>query len=172
MDFSLVAVYALAMKLESSKFAEGETIPIECVYGGCGGGNVSPDLSWSGAPEGTKSFALLCHDPDAPTGTGFYHWTMWNIPASATSLSAGAGERGSSAAPHGSAVGFTDYGEVGYGGPCPPPGPAHHYHFTLYALDLEKLDGLNEYTTGAKLRFMIRNNTLAEARLTGLYGTS
>ena len=81
------------MKLESLKFADGETVPIECVYGGCGGGNVSPDLSWSDAPEGTKSFALLCHDPDAPTGTGFYHWTMWNIPASATGLAAGAGNK-------------------------------------------------------------------------------
>ena len=159
------------MKLESLKFADGESVPIECVYGGCGGGNVSPDLSWSDAPEGTKSFALLCHDPDAPTGTGFYHWTMWNIPASATGLAAGAGARDALHAPPGAACGFTDYGEVGYGGPCPPPGPAHRYNFTLYALDVESLDGLNEYTTGAKLRFMIRNNTLAEARLTGLYAS-
>ena len=159
------------MRIESGKFGDGETIPMECVYPGCGGGNLSPELAWSGAPEGTKSFALLCHDPDAPTGTGFYHWTMWNIPASATGLEAGAGARGAASAPAGSAVGFTDYGEVGYQGPCPPPGPAHRYNFTLYALDVEKLEGLNEHTTGAKLRFMIRNNTLAEARLTGTYAS-
>ncbi len=164
--------YASGMELKSSKFAEGATIPMDCVYGGCGGDNVSPDLAWSGAPDGTKSYALLCHDPDAPTGTGFYHWVMWNIPASASGLAAGAGAQGSSDAPAGSAWGFTDYGEVGYGGPCPPPGPAHHYNFTLYALDVEKLEGLNEYTTGAKLRFMIRDNTLGEAHLTGMFGTS
>src|SRR5579871_5803281 len=115
------------MKLSSSKFTHVGWIPMECVYGACGGQNVSPDLAWDDVPDATKSFALLCHDPDAPTGTGFYHWVMWNIPAACRSLEAGAGARNASNAPPGSAWGFTDYGEIGYQGPCPPGGPEHRY---------------------------------------------
>lgn len=157
-----------AMKLTSSTFDDGATIPEKCAYSACGGTNLSPDLQWSDAPSGTQSYALLCHDPDAPTGTGFYHWVLFNIPAETTRLPAGAGGTASGGLPRGAVAGFTDYGEVGYGGPCPPPGPAHHYNFTLYALG-KKLEGLNEFTTGAKLRFMMRDCTLAEARLTGLF---
>jgi Raf kinase inhibitor-like YbhB/YbcL family protein len=159
------------MRLTSSAFAGNGTIPKDCAHGMCGGKNESPDLTWSDVPAGTKSFALLCHDPDAPTGTGFYHWVLFNIPAATTSLARGNGD-GKSAVPNGATVGFTDYGEIGYGGPCPPPGPAHHYHFTLYALGEDRFDGLNEYTTGAKLRFMMRECTLAQATLTGLYASS
>ncbi|MBC5810857.1 MAG: YbhB/YbcL family Raf kinase inhibitor-like protein [Candidatus Eremiobacteraeota bacterium] len=158
------------MRLTSSTFAHDGTIPKDCAHVMAGGKNISPGLAWSDAPAGTKSFALLCHDPDAPTGTGFYHWVVFDIPAATTALERGNGDA-KSAVPTGAMAGFTDYGEIGYGGPAPPPGPAHHYHFTLYALSKEKLEGLNEHTTGAKLRFMMRDCTLEQATLTGLFAS-
>src|ERR1039458_9504651 len=94
---------------------------------GCSGGNVSPALSWSGAPQGTKSFALSVYDPDAPTGSGFWHWVMFNIPANVTSLPEGAGTPDKE--PAGATQIENDYGTVGYGGPCPPKGKPHHYQF-------------------------------------------
>jgi Raf kinase inhibitor-like YbhB/YbcL family protein len=115
---------------------------------GCKGGNISPALMWKNPPAGTKSFALQVHDPDAPTGSGFWHWAVYNIPAAATGLPRGAGNAAASlpAPAMGGATDFQDTGATGgnghYGGPCPPQGDAdHHYVFTLYALAVDNLQG-------------------------------
>lgn len=132
---------------------------------GCTGGNVSPSIAWSGAPEGTQSFAIVAHDPDAPTGVGFFHWLVFNIPSSTTSLPAGA----ASALPEGAISARTDFGTNTYGGPCPPPGDPHRYGFTVYALDVPTL-GADANASGALLRFMLVQHTLAYGRLVGTYG--
>jgi Raf kinase inhibitor-like YbhB/YbcL family protein len=157
------------LKVTSSLFKDKAKMPDTTVFSGmgCTGGNTSPDLKWEGAPEGTKSFAVEVHDPDAPTGVGFFHWTMWNIAATTSSLDAGAGAEGK--APTGAVLGHTDFGSSGYNGPCPPPGNPHRYHFTVYALDTDKLE-LGKTATGALLRFMVKEHTLAEGTLTGLWG--
>jgi Raf kinase inhibitor-like YbhB/YbcL family protein len=134
---------------------------------GCTGQNVSPALNWTGAPAGTKSFAVTAYDPDAPTGSGWWHWVMYNIPADATGLAAGAGNGRN--APRGSQQGNTDFGTKGYGGPCPPQGDKpHNYHFTVYALKTDKLD-VPGNATAAMVGFYIHANQLASARVTGLY---
>ena len=160
-----------AFTLSSSDFSAGGKLAEAQVFNGfgCKGGNVSPALSWSGAPEGTKSFALLVHDPDAPTGSGWWHWVVYNIPATTAALPAGAGDPKKSLMPKGAIQGRTDYGSVGYGGPCPPPGAPHHYNFTLYALKVPKLE-VPEGASAALIAFNVRAQALAEAQLTGLYG--
>src|SRR5437870_4187498 len=116
--FGTAAANAQSMSLTSADLKEGATIANEQVFKGfgCTGGNVSPALSWSGAPSGTKSFAVTMYDPDAPTGSGWWHWVVFNIPASATSLAAGAGDPSKNLAPAGSTEGNTDFGTPGYGG--------------------------------------------------------
>jgi Raf kinase inhibitor-like YbhB/YbcL family protein len=136
---------------------------------GCQGKNLSPALFWSGAPAGTQSFAVMVHDPDAPTGSGFWHWVVYNIPASATSIPAEAGDAKKKIMPAGIVQGRTDWGTTGYGGPCPPPGKAHHYHFRIFALKVPKLD-LPADATAAMVGFNVNANKLAEADLVGLYG--
>ncbi len=156
------------MQLTSTLFADGETIPTSAAHTFAGGGNVCPDLAWTGAPPGTRSFAITCYDPDAPTTVGFVHWLLFDIDPSTTSLAAGAGAAGES--PAGSVSGFCDWGESQYGGMAPPPGDSpHRYIFTVYALDQDKL-GLDETTTYAKFMFMIRGHVLATGTLTGLFG--
>lgn len=160
---------AAALTVTSGLFAEGGTIPGSAVHAQCQGGDVSPDLRWSEPPEGTASFAVICHDPDAPTGVGFFHWVLFNLPGESRGLPAGAGAAGGAALPRGAVQGSTDYGESRYGGPCPPPGKPHRYQFTVYAVDVPRLES-GERTTGAKLRFLLREHTLASGTLTGLYG--
>ena len=157
--------------LTSTDFIEGGTLANAQVFNefGCKGGNVSPALAWSAAPPGTQSFALLMHDPDAPTGSGWWHWVVYNIPATTAALPAGAGEPKKSLMPKGAVQGRTDYGSVGYGGPCPPPGTPHHYNFRLYALKVPKLE-VPEGASAALIAFNVRAQALAEAQLTGLYG--
>jgi Raf kinase inhibitor-like YbhB/YbcL family protein len=158
--------------LASSDIAEGELIGAMHTFNGfgCAGGNISPALSWSGAPPETKSFALTCYDPDAPTGSGFWHWVVFNIPATVTRLPRGAGDPKSAAAPKGAVQSRTDYGVIGYGGPCPPPGDKpHRYQFTIFAVDVAKLDA-EEQSSAAVVGFNLHFHTLAKARLTGLYG--
>ena len=127
------------MTLTSANFSDGDYLGNDHIlaesYGfGCAGGNLSPQLSWSGAPEGTKSFALTCFDPDAPTGSGFWHWVVVNIPPDVTALEAGAGSAGGTL-PAGALQVRTDFGVPGYGGPCPPEGDhPHRYIFTLFAV--------------------------------------
>jgi len=140
---------------------------------GCTGQNISPALQWSNAPAGTKSFAVTAYDPDAPTGSGWWHWVMYNIPASTNGLAAGAGNPrvllASRGAPSGSVEGNTDFGTKGYGGPCPPVGDKpHHYHFTVFALKVDKLD-VPSGATAAMVGFNLNANKLATARITGLY---
>lgn len=132
---------------------------------GCSGGNVSPALSWSGAPEGTKSFALMVYDPDAPTGSGWWHWVVWNLPATTQALLARAGDPAAALLPPGTMQGNTDFGTPGYGGPCPPAGDKpHRYYFRLHALKVDKLD-LPANATAAFVGFNVNANTLAVAEL-------
>jgi len=163
---------ATAFTLSSSDFTAGGKIAEAQVFNGfgCKGGNISPALSWSGAPEGTKSFALLVHDPDAPTGSGWWHWVVYNIPASTPSLPAGAGDPKKNLLPQGAVQGRTDFGEPGYGGPCPPPGKPHRYYFRLYALKVPKLD-LPADATAAMVGFNVKSQAIGKpAELMGLYG--
>jgi len=158
--------------LASGDIRPGATIADEQVYNGFGysGANVSPELHWSGAPGGTKSFALTVYDPDAPTGSGFWHWVVFNIPLDATSLPKGAGDPKSDAAPKGAVQSRTDFGVPGYGGPCPPEGDApHHYHFTIFAVDTPKLDG-DQNNSAAFVGFQLHFHTLAKAELIGVWG--
>ena len=158
--------------LTSESFNDGDYLANDHIlseaYGfGCAGGNLSPQLSWSGAPEGTKSFALTCFDPDAPTGSGFWHWVVVNIPADVTSLALGAGS-GDGSMPDGALQTRTDFGAPGYGGPCPPEGDhPHRYLFTLHAVGVEGLP-VEADTSAAVVGFMLNFNTLAKAALMGL----
>jgi Raf kinase inhibitor-like YbhB/YbcL family protein len=153
------------LQVTSSLFQDGATIPSSAAHSFAGGKNVSPELAWTGVPSGTKSLAVTCYDPDAPTTVGFVHWVLFNLDPAATSLAAGAGAKGKN--PKGSVLGFTDWGEGQYGGMAPPPGPAHRYEFRVYALD-QKLE-LDGTTTYAKFRFMIRGHVLAEGVITGKF---
>jgi len=170
-----LAAHAGGFTLESSDIKPGATIKNEQVFAGfgCSGGNVSPALAWKNAPAGTKSFALLVHDPDAPTGgSGWWHWVVINLPAATDKLAGGAGKADGSALPAGAAQVATDFGGPGWGGPCPPVGDKpHRYNFTLHALKVEKLD-LPPGATAALAGFMINANSLGRATLTGLYGRS
>lgn len=150
-----------AFVLASSTFHAGATMPKSTVYTKCNGGNVSPELHWSGAPAGTRSFALIAHDPDAPAPGGWYHWVAYNIPANTHALAAGASLPQSES-------GKTSFDENAYGGPCPPPGKPHHYNFTLYALDVAKIPG--DHLSGPQLEAAIARHTLARTTYTGLYG--
>lgn len=136
---------------------------------GCDGGNLSPALMWTDAPKDTKSFAITAYDPDAPTGSGWWHWVVYNIPADITELKTGAGAGDGAQLPSGALQGRTDFGSGGYGGPCPPEGHgAHRYQFTVHALKVEKLD-VPADATAAYVGFMINANRLGKATLTGLY---
>jgi Raf kinase inhibitor-like YbhB/YbcL family protein len=157
--------------LVSPDIGQGQTIAADQVFNGygCTGKNLSPALFWSSAPPGTKSFAIMVHDPDAPTGSGFWHWVVYNIPADATSIPAEAGDVKKKIMPAGIVQGPTDFGTFGYGGPCPPPGKPHHYHFRIFALKVPKLD-LPADASPALVGFNVNANKLAEADLVGLYG--
>jgi len=161
-----------AFVLTSADLHAGHSIASAQVYSGmgCDGQNQSPQLSWTGAPKNTKSFAITMYDPDAPTGSGWWHWVVYNIPASATSLAAGAGDPKKNLLPAGAVQGNTDFGVPGYGGPCPPPkDKPHHYHLTLFALDTDKLD-VPAGATAAYVGFNIHAHTLAKAALNATYG--
>ncbi len=158
--------------LSSREIAPGATIPTPNVFNGmgCTGSNTSPGLSWTGAPAATKSFALTMYDPDAPTGSGWWHWVVYNIPASAKGIAAGAGDPKKNLLPAGSAQGNTDFGAPGYGGPCPPVGDKpHRYIFTLYALNTDKLD-VPAGATAAYVGFNIHGHTVGKATFTAMYG--
>lgn len=162
----------MTLTLTSPNFTDGATIAQAHAFGGfgCTGGNVSPALAWSGAPEGTKSFAVTCYDPDAPTGSGWWHWTVFNIPADAREIAEGASHPGKSGLPAGAVEGRTDFGVAGYGGPCPPEGDKpHRYIFTLHALKEESLP-LNADTPGAQVGYYLHFATIETASITGFYG--
>ncbi|PZO01645.1 MAG: YbhB/YbcL family Raf kinase inhibitor-like protein [Hyphomicrobiales bacterium] len=155
-------------KLSSTSIAEGAQLGSTFVFKGfgCDGGNLSPQLSWSGAPEGTKSFAITAYDPDAPTGSGWWHWNAVNIPSSVNSLELGAS--GSGKMPAGTVEITNDYGVTGFGGACPPPGQVHRYVFTVHALATERLE-LPKNPSNALAGFMIGVNTIQSARITAVF---
>lgn len=153
--------------LKSAVLAEGVPLPVRYSFNGfgCTGQNISPPLVWSSAPKGTKSFAITLHDPDAPTGGGWWHWLMVNIPASANSLPEGAGNPGG-ALPVGAVMGRNDFGTVHYGGPCPPAAQGmHRYQFTVWALGTEKLD-VTPALSGNYVGFLLNANVLGKAVMT------
>jgi Raf kinase inhibitor-like YbhB/YbcL family protein len=150
----------------------GGQLTIENVYSGfgCTGKNVSPELKWVHAPKNTKSFALTVYDPDAPTGSGWWHWVVFNIPSHATELKADAGDIQKKLAPAGSVQSMTDFGKPGFGGPCPPKGDKpHRYVFTVFALDVAKLD-LDEKASPALVGYMLNAHAIAKASLISYYG--
>ena len=150
----------MTFTLTSNDITDGGVLPDAQVQAK---GNVSPHLKWSGAPEGTKSYAVTCYDPDAPTGSGFWHWTVANIPAEVTELPAGG------PMPAGAVEGRTDFGEPGYGGAAPPPGHGpHRYIFTVFAVDKERLD-VTPDNSGAVFGFNLHFHTLAKASITATY---
>jgi Raf kinase inhibitor-like YbhB/YbcL family protein len=135
---------------------------------GCAGGNQSPHLKWSGAPEGTKSFAVTCYDPDAPTGSGFWHWVVINIPPNVTELALDAGNTKSGKLPQGALQTRTDFGAPGYGGPCPPEGDhPHRYLFTVHAVGGDI--NANADTSAAVIGFQLHFATLAKSAVMGLF---
>jgi Raf kinase inhibitor-like YbhB/YbcL family protein len=164
----------MAFTVTSDSFKDGDYLPaahiLSADFGfGCAGGNQSPQLSWSGAPAGTKSFAITCYDPDAPTGSGFWHWVLVNIPANVTSLPLGAGNPKAGTLPKGALLTRTDFGAPGYGGPCPPEGDhPHRYLFTLFAVGVDSLP-VNADTSAAVVGFNLHFNTLAKAAIMGLF---
>ena len=170
--FMLIAgsVYAQQFTLKSDDL-EGQLTASQVFSGfGCSGENISPALKWMNAPAGTKSFAVTVYDPDAPTGSGWWHWVIFNIPATITELKSDAGRIEKNLAPKGSVQSVTDFGKPGFGGACPPPGDnAHRYIFTVYALNVSKLD-LDEKTPPAMVGFMLNGNTIAKASLISYYG--
>jgi Raf kinase inhibitor-like YbhB/YbcL family protein len=136
---------------------------------GCSGGNLSPSLTWSNPPAGTKSFAVTVYDPDAPTGSGWWHWVVFNLPPDTRTLPAGAGSSSGGKLPKGAIQSVTDFGAPGYGGPCPPRGDRpHRYVFSVHALEVDKLD-LDEKSMPAMVGFMINSNRIDKATLMSTY---
>jgi Raf kinase inhibitor-like YbhB/YbcL family protein len=163
--------HAADFALTSTEIANGTQLPAKQVFNGfgCTGENRSPALAWSGAPAETKSFALTVYDPDAPTGSGWWHWVVFNIPADVGALPAGAGDADGKQLPAGAQQGRTDFGTPGYGGACPPAGdPAHRYVFTVHALKVGKLD-LPADASPALVGFMLHSTELARTSLTAYY---
>ncbi|HXC30074.1 MAG TPA: YbhB/YbcL family Raf kinase inhibitor-like protein [Stellaceae bacterium] len=141
----------------------------KCLTVSAAPGNISLALSWSGEPAGTQSFAIMMFDSDARAGSGWWHWTVFNIPASVHSLPAGVGSDASKDLPTGAVQGRNDFGFSFYGGPCPPVGEhAHHYEITVYALKVPKLD-LDASAPGAKVGSELRANALESAMIAGRY---
>jgi Raf kinase inhibitor-like YbhB/YbcL family protein len=169
---STQVVWADGLELSSPEIKVNEPIPAAQVFNGfgCTGQNISPALNWKNAPAGTKSFAVMVHDPDAPTGgAGFWHWVVLNLPASTTGLPRGAGTADGKGLPAGAKQITTDYGNPGWGGPCPPQGSEPHmYYFTVYALKVDKLD-LPANATASLAGFMINANAIDKAVITAFY---
>jgi len=168
------ATVALAgnFKLTSPTITSGSTLTEEQVFDGfgCTGKNQSPALQWTTGPKGTKSYAITVYDPDAPTGSGWWHWVVYNIPATVTELAYGAGDATGKLLPPGVLQGRTDFGTHAFGGACPPKGnKPHRYIFTVYALNIEKID-VPADASAALIGFMIHANTLDKASFTAKYG--
>jgi Raf kinase inhibitor-like YbhB/YbcL family protein len=172
LSFCLAFVAATAfaegggLRLMSSEWHDGGSVPRENLFNGsgCGGTNISPEFHWSDAPSGTKSFAITIFDLDAPTGRGWWHWVIFNIPGTISELPAGAGNQESRGLPIATVQCRNDYGELGYGGPCPPPGSTHRYLAKVYALNVEKLPFGSETPPG-KMAKQIETHSIGVAKL-------
>jgi len=172
----------IALSLCSASFIYGQTFTLKSkdlggqatlqqVFNGfgCTGGNISPELHWENAPAGTKSFAVTIHDPNAPTGSGWWHWLIFDIPANTLALPSNAGNVEAKLAPPTCIQSMTDFGKVGYGGPCPPEGHGfHEYLITVYALKTDKL-GLDQNANPALVGYSLNSNTLQKASLVYYY---
>jgi Raf kinase inhibitor-like YbhB/YbcL family protein len=159
-------------RLTSPTLKHNSTLSVAHVFNGagCSGGNVSPALKWSGAPAGTKSFAVTVFDPDAPTDSGWWHWIVVNIPATVDGLREAAGGQNGQLLPEPATRVRTDFGSPGYGGACPPVGDKpHRYVFTVFALRSARLD-LPKDASAALASFMIRANELGRAQLIATFG--
>lgn len=166
------SAHAAGFALSSTTVKPGGVLSEAQVFNGfgCAGKNISPALQWKGAPKGTKSFAVTVYDPDAPTGSGWWHWVVYNIPATAASLAEGAGTAEGKDLPAGAVQGRTDFGAPGFGGACPPKGDKpHRYIFTVHALKTEKIEAPAD-GTAALIGFMINANRLGKASFTAHYG--
>ena len=169
---STLAGSAWALDISSPAIGKNKTIPDKYIANsfGCSGQNVSLPLVWKGVPKDAKSLALTMYDPDAPTGSGFWHWLVVNLPVATAELPEGAGEAGNGKLPKGAVQARNDAGSAAYFGPCPPKGDKpHRYIFTVFAVKSEKLD-INENTSGAVVGFNLHFNTLAKASVTYRYG--
>jgi Raf kinase inhibitor-like YbhB/YbcL family protein len=172
MGLTALGAAAADFTVSSPEVRAGGKIAEEQVFNsfGCTGANVSPALAWRGAPAGTKSFAVTVYDPDAPTGSGWWHWVVFNIPATATGVAKNAGDPERKLLPAGSVQSRTDFGKPGYGGPCPPAGDKpHRYEFTVYALKADRLP-LDENAPAAMVGFYLHQNLLGKAVLNARYG--
>jgi len=152
----------MGFELKGSAFAPSGMIPRKHT---CDGSDLSPALEWTGVPDGTRTLALICDDPDAPMGT-WVHWVLYNLPGDESGLPEGISP--TETIEQGALQGINDFGRIGYGGPCPPPGKPHRYSFRLYALD-EKVS----LAPGASKRDLMRaleNHILGQAELMGKYG--
>jgi Raf kinase inhibitor-like YbhB/YbcL family protein len=166
------AVYAGDFTLASPTIEPGAFLSEAQVFNGfgCTGKNQSPALIWSAGPKETKSYAITVYDPDAPTGSGWWHWIVYNIPSNITKIAAGAGDPTGKLLPLGAVQGRTDYGTHAFGGACPPQGDKpHRYIFTVYALKIDKIDVPSD-SSAALIGFMIHANTLGKADFTALFG--
>lgn len=152
----------MAMNLTSPAFKNGETIPMEYT---CSGEDKSPELNWSGVPKAAKSLALIADDPDAPMGT-WVHWVLYDLPAEDGEIPEGVTK--AETMPNGAKQGMNDFKKVGYGGPCPPPGPEHRYFFKLYALD--DTVKLPPMSTKKQLEDAMKGHILEETQLMGKFG--
>lgn len=164
--------HAASLTIGSNDLSNKGDIPNKHVFNGfgCVGKNISPQINWKNAPQETKSFALTVYDPDAPTGSGWWHWMLVNIPVKYNQLPANFGEKNMFSLKDGIAQIRNDFGTFSFGGPCPPQGnKPHRYIFTIYALRAEKLD-LQEGATAAFAGFMINQNVLAKASFEAYFG--
>ncbi|MCB2255148.1 YbhB/YbcL family Raf kinase inhibitor-like protein [Pseudomonas chlororaphis] len=165
-----LASQAQSFQIRSTDIQQGHQLDNRFVQNGsgCSGADISPQLSWSGEPAGTKSFAITVYDPDAPTGSGWWHWTVVNIPRDVHGLEQGAGDRNTPKVPAGAVQGRTDFGSPGYGGACPPMGDkAHRYHFKVWALKVDKLPVTAE-SSGAVVGALVIANSLGSAQIVAL----
>ncbi len=163
---------AVGFTLSSPTIKPGSTLTEAQVFNGfgCTGKNISPALSWSGVPAGTKSLAVTVYDPDAPTGSGWWHWVVYNLPAGTSSLPEGAGSADGKGLPAGAAQGRTDFGAAAFGGACPPVGDKpHRYIFTVFALKTDKIE-LPADATAALVGYMLNANKLGSASFTAKFG--
>jgi len=169
----VISIPALAssLTLSSEDIAHGEFMSKAQEFNGfgCSGSDLSPQLKWSNIPKGTKSFAITAYDPDAPTGSGWWHWQAVNIPVTVTELARDAGSTQQDKMPAGTMQIQSDFGSRGFGGACPPAGHGvHHYRFTIHALSVEKLD-LPANASGALTGYMINANTIESSTIEALY---